>query len=325
MSEPAFITLPRAAPNLAPDPVGVAVLIPCCNEELTIGAVVAGFRAALPDARVYVYDNNSRDATVAVGTAAGAVVRHEQRQGKGYVVARMFSDIEADVYVLVDGDDTYDASQAPALIRYLLDNRLDLVNGMRVGSHERRGHRFGNELFNRIAGRIFGSRFDDMLSGYKVLSRRFVKSFPTLTTGFEIETALTVHALRLHMPVAELPTRYRARPRGSVSNLHTVSDGLRILWAIFLLIKGERPLAFFSSIAAVLAALSVGLGAPIVSTYFTTGLVPRLPTAVLSVGIMMLAFLSLASGLILDTVTQGRTEVRRLHYLALPAPGSADF
>src|SRR5437867_7309786 len=234
----------RAAPMALADNVEIAVLVPCYNEGRTIGAVVSGFRATLPTARIYVYDNNSRDDTAAVGRAAGAIVRHERLQGKGYVVARMFADVDADLYVLVDGDDTYDPSDAPVLVQHLLDNRLDLVNGLRKGSHGRRGHRFGNDVFNRITGWLFGRRFDDMLSGYKVLSRRFVKSFPALAIGFEIETALTVHALRLSMPVAELPTAYRHRPAGSASKLHTIRDGLRILWAILALIKGERPLAF---------------------------------------------------------------------------------
>ncbi|HZK91234.1 MAG TPA: glycosyltransferase family 2 protein [Stellaceae bacterium] len=299
----------------------IAVLIPCYDEERAIGSVVARFRAALPDARIYVYDNNSRDRTAALAHAAGAVVRHERLQGKGNVVARMFADIDADVYVLVDGDDTYCAAAAADLIAHLLEHRLDLVNGLRVGAHQRRGHRLGNTLFNRIVGRVFGSRFDDMLSGYKVLSRRFVKSFPALANGFEIETELTVHALRLRMPVAELPTDYGSRPTGSLSKLHTIRDGVRILRAIALLIKGERPLAFFSVVFAVLAASSLALATPVAVTFFESGLVPRLPTAVLAASVMLLAFLSLACGFVLDTVTRGRIEMKRLHYLSLPAPG----
>jgi len=312
---------PAGAPAASLDAIEIAVLIPCYNEELAVGAVVAGFRAALPNARIYVYDNNSRDATAAVGHAAGAIVRHEGQQGKGHVVARMFADIEADVYVLVDGDDTYDPGDAPALVRHLLDNRLDLVNGRRRGVHERRGHGLGNDLFNLITGRIFGSRFDDMLSGYKVFSRRFVKSFPALATGFEIETALIVHALCLRMPVAELPTGYRNRPAGSASKLHTVRDGLRILGAIVALVKGERPLAFFTAVFAALAAVALALAVPILVTFAETGLVPRLPTAVLATGVMLLAFLSLVCGFVLDTVTRGRNEMKRLHYLSLPPPG----
>lgn len=318
------MTAEEAAPMPAPETVAVAVLIPCYDEEPAVGGVVAGFRAALPNARVYVYDNNSRDRTAAVARTAGAIVRQEQRQGKGHVVARMFADIEADVYVLVDGDGTYDAAAAPALIAYLLEHRLDLVNGLRSGPHFRPGHRFGNDLFNGIVGWVFGNRFDDMLSGYKVLSRRFVKSFPALAAGFEIETELTVHALRLRMPSAELATAYGSRSAGSESKLRTIRDGWKILWAIVLLIRGERPLAFFTAVFALLAAGSVILAAPVALTYFETGLVPRLPTAVLAMGMMLLAFLSLASGLVLDTVTRGRIEMKRLHYLSLPASRSPE-
>jgi hypothetical protein len=312
-----------AAPAASPEDLEIAVLIPCYNEELAIGAVVAGFRAALPSARIYVYDNNSRDGTAAIGHAAGAIVRHEGQQGKGHVVARMFADVEADVYVLVDGDDTYDPDDAPVLVRHLLDNRLDLVNGRRRGVHERRGHSLGNQLFNVLTGRIFGNRFDDMLSGYKVFSRRFVKSFPALATGFEIETALIVHALCLRMPVAELPTGYRNRPAGSASKLHTVRDGVRILGTIVALVKGERPLAFFTGLFAGLAVLALVLAVPVLVTFAETGLVPRLPTAVLATGVMLLAFLSLVCGFVLDTVTRGRNEMKRLHYLSLPAPGDS--
>lgn len=297
--------------------VDVAVLIPCFNEELAIGTVVARFKSVLPSAKIFVYDNNSRDQTVAIAQSVGAIIRHERQQGKGHVVARMFADIDADVYVLVDGDDTYDPNDAPIFIEHLLLNQLDLVNGRRQGIHERFGHRFGNELFNRITGWIFGSSFEDMLSGYKVLSRRFVKSFPALASGFEIETAMTVHALHLRMPVDELPTDYKERPEGSTSKLHTVRDGIRILCTILALVKDERPLAFFSVLTGFLAVLAIGLAAPIAVTFIETGLVPRLPTAVLAMGIMLLAFLSLVCGLVLDTVTRGRTELKRLHYLTL--------
>jgi Glycosyl transferase family 2 len=310
----------RIAPDALVEYDDVAVLIPCFNEENTIDAVVSGFRAALPRARIYVYDNNSHDETATVGRSAGAIVRHERLQGKGHVVARMFADIEASVYVLVDGDDTYNPSDAPFLVAHLLNNHLDLVNGRRRGAHDRFGHRFGNDLFNVITGWIFGGGFEDMLSGYKVFSRRFVKSFPALATGFEIETELVVHALRLHMPVAELTTSYRPRPRGSSSKLHTLRDGLRILRAIVLLMKGERPLVFFTGLCLVLTMLSVAVATPVVTTYFNTGNVPRLPSAVLAVGIMLLGFLSLACGFILDTVTRGRIEMKRLHYLTFPAP-----
>jgi hypothetical protein len=311
---------PGLAAITAAEMAEIAVLIPCYNEELAIESVVSGFRSALPQARIYVYDNNSVDGTAALGRRAGAIVRHERLQGKGNVVARMFADTDADVYVLVDGDGTYDPSAAPGLVRHLLDNGLDLVNGRRDGGHERPGHSFGNSLFNRITGWVFGSRFEDMLSGYKVMSRRFVKSFPALATGFEIETELTVHALRLRMPVGELPTSYGARPEGSASKLRTVRDGLRISWAIVSLIKDERPLAFFTSVFVALAVLSLALATPIVVTFFETGLVPRLPTAVMAMGIMLLGFLSLTCGFVLDTVTRGRTETKRLVYLGLPAP-----
>jgi hypothetical protein len=304
-------------------PLHIAVLIPCYNEEMSIGHEVSEFRTVLPDADIYVYDNNSQDDTVVVAKAAGATVRHERMQGKGNVVRRMFADIEADVYVLVDGDGTYDPGVAPRLVRYLLEHRLDLVNGLRNGVH-RRGHRLGNEIFNRIIGWTFGRHFDDIFSGYKVFSRRFVKSFPALATGFEIETELTVHALRLRMPVAELPTRYGSRVEGSASKLRTLHDGIRILWAIFLLIKQERPLAFFSVVCAILVTASIVLDLPLVISYFQTGSATpaqRLPTAVLGTGMMLLGFLSLACGLILDTVTRGRIEMKRINYLSLQAPG----
>ena len=321
MTFPDRLHKPAGLPVVHEGVIEIAVLIPCYNEEVSIGRVVAEFRTALPTARIYLYDNNSQDRTVAMGQAAGAIVRHERMQGKGNVVRRMFADVEADVYVLVDGDDTYDASDAPRLIHYLLEHRLDLVNGLRTGIHVRLGHRLGNAMFNRILGWIFGSHFGDMLSGYKMFSRRFVKSFPALASGFEIETELTVHALQLRMPVAELPTPYGRRIEGSPSKLRTLRDGFKIMWAIFMLIKQERPLAFFTAVFVTLMAISLGLGVPLALTFVKTGLVLRLPTAVLATGMMVLGFLSLACGLILDTVTRGRIEMKRLHYLALPAPG----
>lgn len=283
---------------VSPSSVKIAVLIPCYNEATGIGEVVSEFRAALPNAGIYVYDNDSQDNTAAVGAAAGAEVRCERIRGKGNVVRRMFADIEADVYVLVDGDGTYAANEASRLILHLLEHRLDLVNGRRSGTHVRRGHRLGNDIFNRIVGWVFGSQFDDMLSGYKVFSRRFVKSFPALASGFEIETELTVHGLRLRMPVGELPISYGRRAEGSASKLRTVRDGSKILWAIFLLIKEEQPLAFFTLIFAALAVASLGLAAPIAATFLKTGLVPPLPTAVLSMGLLVLALLSLTCGLV---------------------------
>jgi hypothetical protein len=303
--------------------VDVAVLIPCYNEEVAIGRVVEDFRQALPRARIYVYDNASTDRTAEVAARAGAIVGHEPFPGKGNVMRRMFSDVEADVYVLVDGDDTYDAAAAPSLVRTLLDNQLDMVNGARVTQIKeayRFGHRFGNRLLTGLVQVIFGKQFGDMLSGYRVFSRRFIKSFPAASAGFEIETELTVHALELRMKTAEVPTRYKDRPEGSSSKLNTIRDGLRILRMIGLLVKEERPLMFFSCAFLALALLSVGLATPVVLEYMRTGLVPRFPTAILSVGIMLVAFLSLVCGLVLDTVTHSRRELKRLAYLDIPAP-----
>jgi glycosyltransferase involved in cell wall biosynthesis len=309
--------------DAAPAAPRIAVLIPCYNEEVAIPRVVAAFRSALPEAAVYVYNNNSRDRTAEAAAAAGAVVRRETMQGKGHVVRRMLADVEADVYVLVDGDDTYDAADAPAMIRLLLEDRLDMVTGVRVteaaGAY-RPGHRLGNRVLTGVVRTIFGDRITDMLSGYRVFSRRFAKSFPALAVGFETETEFTVHALELRMPVGELRTRYRERPPGSQSKLNTWRDGFRILRAIALLVRRERPLPFFASVALMLAFLGVGLSVPVFQTWLETGLVPRLPTAVLSTGLVLLSFLSLACGLILDTVTRGRLEAKRIAYLAIPAP-----
>jgi glycosyltransferase involved in cell wall biosynthesis len=282
--------------------------------------VVKAFQATLPSATVYVYDNNSTDGTADEAREAGAVVRKETLQGKGNVIRRMFADVDADIYVLVDGDGTYDAASAPMMIARLLDDDLDMVNAARdatEGSAYRLGHRFGNRLLTGIVSRIFGNRLSDMLSGYRVFSRRFAKSFPGLSHGFEIETELTVHALELRLPIAEIRAPYGARPPGSMSKLGTIRDGIRVLWTILVLIKEERPLPFFSVIAAVLAAASVLLMVPIFVTFMETGLVPRFPTAILATGMMLLAFLSLACGLILDTVTRGRRELKRLHYLSI--------
>jgi len=302
----------------------VAVLVPCYNEERAIAKVVANFRAALPEATIYVYDNNSTDGTVEAATRAGAVVRRETHQGKGYVVRRMFNDIEADVYVLVDGDATYDAPSAPAMIEKLIGDRLDMVVATRIDQEVaayRRGHRTGNLLLTGFVTHIFGRAFTDILSGYRVFSRRFVKSFPILSGGFEIETELTVHALELELPVGEVATPYYSRPAGSASKLSTWTDGFRILWTVLKLYRAERPLALFGSLGIALAIMSIGLAIPILITYVQEGLVPRLPTAILSTGLMVLAFLSIACGLILDTVTRGRREVKLIAYLALRAPG----
>ncbi len=302
----------------------IAIIIPCYDEEKAIGQVVADFRAAIPDAAIYVYDNNSKDQTVAVARAAGAIVHSEPLQGKGNVVRRMFADVDADVYVMVDGDATYHAASAPEMIALLVANNLDMVVGSRLHSEEagafRLGHQFGNRVLTGCVAWLFGNRFDDMLSGYRVFSRRFVKSFPALSHNFEIETELTVHALALRLPVAERPTPYGARPEGSVSKLRTYRDGARILITIVKLLKSERPLLFFSLGGAILAALSVLLAIPLVITFIETGLVPRLPTALISVGLMVLACISLTCGMILDAVNKGHREIKRLHYLALCAP-----
>jgi len=302
----------------------VAVLVPCYNEERAVAKVVADFRTALPDAAIYVYDNNSTDGTVEAARLAGAVVRRETYQGKGHVVRRMFNDVEADVYVLVDGDATYDAASAPAMIGKLIDERLDMVVAARVDQDVaayRRGHRTGNWLLTGFVAHMFGRSFTDILSGYRTFSRRFVKSFPILSGGFEIETELTVHALELELPVGEVATPYFSRPSGSASKLSTFSDGFRILWTVLKLYRAERPLSLFGAFGVALAIMSIGLALPIFVTYLQEGLVPRLPTAVLATGLMLLAFLSIACGLILDTVTRGRRELKLIAYLALRAPG----
>lgn len=312
--------------NVGPQSYRLAVILPCYNEEAAIADVVRDFRAALPQAVVYVYDNNSKDRTVEAAHAAGAVVRRETRQGKGHVVRRMFADVDADIYVLADGDGTYDAASAPALVEKLVGEQLDMVVGSRLTTYEgeafRRGHRFGNDLLTGFLGMCFGRTFTDILSGYRVFSRRFVKSFPALSRGFEIETELSVHALELRMPIAEVVTAYKARAAGSASKLRTYRDGFRILMMILNLFKEERPLAFFSIIASTLALAAVVLSYPVFITYFETGLVPRFPTAILSTGLMILACLSLTCGFVLDTVTHGRREMKRLAYLAIPPIGN---
>ncbi len=300
----------------------IAVIIPCYNEGLTIAKVVSDFRKELPDSNVYVYDNNSSDNTVDESRQAGAIVRSEEIQGKGNVVRRMFRDIDADFYILVDGDDTYDASIAPDMLRTAIYGHYDLVNCIRRETEYdtyRVGHRFGNRMLTGIVRHIFGNRVQDMLSGYKVLSHRFVKSFPALSGGFDIETEITVHALELSMPVGHVEGHYRGRPEGSESKLHTYRDGLRILWMIINLFKHERSLQFFSLIGLVLMLISLALGIPVAIQFLHTGLVIRLPTAVLAMGIMLVAFLSIMTGLILDTVTRGRLEAKMLTYLQYSA------
>lgn len=301
----------------------IAVLLPCYNEEAAIAKVIAGFKKALPGAAIYVYDNNSRDKTIDKARKAGAIVRTERMQGKGHVVRRMFADVEADVYVMADGDLTYDPKAAPAMVDMLLADELDMVVGTR--QHEakaayRGGHVIGNRLFTGLLARLFGRSFSDIFSGYRVFSRRFVKSFPVLSEGFEIETEMSVHALELRMPVGEIATAYGSRPEGSKSKLSTFRDGWRILKTIATLYRIERPVLFYGGIGALLLIAAVILSVPLVITYLDTGLVPRFPTAILVTGMVIIAVLCVFAGLILDTVTRGRREMRRLAYLALPGP-----
>jgi hypothetical protein len=310
-----------------PQQIRIAVLKPCYNEELTVARVVADFHASLPNAVVYVYDNNSLDGTRLVARAAGAVVRRETLQGKGHVVRRMFADVEADAYVLVDGDDTYDAEAAAGMVRMLLADQLDMVTAARLPMSDdayRPGHRVGNRLLSFLVCRVFGNRVSDLLSGYRVFSRRFVKSFPALSTGFETETEFTIHALELKMPIGEVATNYRGRSAGSRSKLHTVRDGLRILLAIMKLVKQERPLQSFGATGAVLVAAGLGLGLPVVLFFLRTGLVPRLPSALLATGLVLAAALSFVCGLVLEQVACGRKELKRLAYLAIPALGGGE-
>jgi glycosyltransferase involved in cell wall biosynthesis len=299
----------------------VAVIIPCRNEAASIAKVIGDFRSALPHADIHVCDNSSLDATVEIAANAGAIVHSENLTGKGNAVRRLFADVEADIYVLVDGDDTYDHSAARDMIEMLQYKRLDMVVASRIASSQtayRIGHRFGNYALTKIVRVVFGDRITDMLSGYRVFSRRFVKSFPALAGGFETETELTIHALELRMPIAELPSPYRERPPSSVSKLNTLRDGFRIFRTILTMIKEERPLQFFGAVSVVLGILSIVLAWPLFITYLDTGLVPRFPTAILSTGLMLLAFLTFACGVILDTVTRGRREMKRLHFLAVP-------
>jgi glycosyltransferase involved in cell wall biosynthesis len=301
----------------------IAILLPCYNEAAAIAQTIAGFREALPEAQIYVYDNNSADRTSEVAAAAGAQVRIERMQGKGHVVRRMFADIDADVYVMADGDATYDAAAAPDLVRRLVEEQLDMVVGARASETQaayRRGHRFGNRMLTHILANIFGRTFSDILSGYRVFSRRFVKSFPALSRGFEIETEISVHALELAMPVAEISTAYAARPEGSHSKLSTWRDGWRIMRTIMHLFRIERPVLFYGGFGLFLAAAAIVISIPLAITYVETGLVPRFPTAILATGLMIVAFMSFMCGLILDTVVRGRREVRRLHYLSLSPP-----
>ena len=324
---PAYSESDTTASFAAAAALRLAVLIPCHNEAVAIAKVVADFRASLPHARIYVYDNNSSDNTIAVARESGAIVRTEPLQGKGNVVRRMFADIEADIYVLVDGDDTYDASVAPAMVRLLLEQHLDMVSGARIDQEAdayRRGHRLGNAVLTGMVRWVFGNRISDLLSGYRVFSRRFVKSFPALAAGFETETEFSVHALELRMPIGEVPTSYRVRPAGSASKLRTYVDGWRILRTIVVLVKEERPLQFFWLSGAVLLLIAFGLGIPVVLEFMQTGLVLRLPTAVLTTGLVLLSFLSFTCGLVLDSVTRGRKEIKRIAYLGIPTLDTED-
>jgi glycosyltransferase involved in cell wall biosynthesis len=298
----------------------VAVLVPCYNEALTVAAVVKGFRASLPDATIFVFDNNSTDGTAEVARAAGAQVRFEAAPGKGNVVRRMFADIDADWYIMVDGDATYDATAAPRLVKTAVAGGYDMVNVAREETGERAyraGHRFGNRLLTGLVGGIFGVRTIDMLSGYKIFSRRFVKSFPAMSSGFEIETELMVHVLELRLPVAEISAPYGERPEGSSSKLATYRDGFIILRLIGILVQRERPLQFFTTMAGLLALVSLILGVPVVWTFAETGLVPKLPTAMLAASLMLASLLAIAVGLILNAITHTRREAKRLAYLAL--------
>lgn len=302
----------------------VALIVPCYNEEATIADVITGFREAMPELQIYIFDNNSTDSTVDVAAKNGANVVQVSLRGKGNVVRRMFSDVESDIYVMVDGDATYDPKSIKAMIDKLIDEKLDMVVGCRETCQEiadaayRRGHQWGNRLLTQTVVKIFGGQFTDMLSGYRVFTRRYVKSFPALSKGFEIETELTVHALELRMPYGEVKTPYGARPEGSQSKLSTYRDGLRILRTICKLYVAERPFTFFSVAAVLLAFISVALAIPLVIEYFQTGLVPRFPTAILSASMMICALLSFVCGIILGNVTLGRAELKRLAYLAIP-------
>jgi glycosyltransferase involved in cell wall biosynthesis len=306
----------------------IAVILPCYNEARAIGQTIAGFRAALPQATIYVFDNNSTDGTGAVAAEAGAVVRRVRQQGKGHVVRRMFADVDADIYVMADGDATYDPAAAPEMVAMMLAENFDMVVGARKSEVEaayRRGHRLGNRVLTGLLQQLFGRSFTDILSGYRVFSRRFVKSFPVLSAGFEIETEMSVHALELRMPVGERITAYAARPEGSESKLSTWRDGWRILRMMVQLYRIERPLWFYGAVGALFVIAGAALALPLILTYMETGLVPRFPTAFLIVGLMIIAVLNFMCGLILDTVTRGRQEVRRLAYLALPAPARSDL
>lgn len=303
-------------------PLRVAVTLPCYNEAVTIAQVVSDFRNALPTAEIYVFDNNSTDDTAEIARQAGAFVRTERRQGKGHVVRRIFADVEADVYIMADGDGTYDASAAPDLLNTLLEENLDMVVGRRAGITEdagRKGHALGNTIFNKLYGALFGSDFKDIFSGYRVMTRRFVKSFPAVSAGFEIETEMSVHASQLSIPTLEVPTPYGVRPDDSHSKLSTFRDGARILRMFARLTKQTRPALFFGGIGAALVVLATVLSLPVVATWMDTGLVPRVPTTVLSMGIIIIGVICAVCGLILDSLASARIEQKRSVYLSFPA------
>lgn len=305
------------------DNLNIAVLLPCYNEASTIGAVVRGFKSALPGAPIHVYDNNSTDGTALHAMLAGAHVVRERRQGKGHVVRRMFADIDADIYIMADGDGTYSPDDAEELIRTLLTERADMVVGTRRGVHAdagRQGHAFGNKIFNMMYRTIFGTDFTDIFSGYRVFSRRFVKSFPAVSGGFEIETEMSVHASRLKLPVSELELDYGRRPEGSHSKLSTFKDGAKILWMFAMLMKETRPFVFFGIISAIFMSASLGFMTPVLFEYFETGLVSRMPTWVLSMALIMVSFMMFTAGVILDSVSRARAEQLRIHYMSLMAP-----
>jgi hypothetical protein len=306
--------------------LSVAVLLPCYNEETTIAGVVAGFREALPGARIVVFDNNSTDLTALRARSAGAQVVRVPHQGKGNVVRRMFADIDADIYVMADGDGTYAPEDAPLLINTLMTEHADMAVGTRRGVGDdagRAGHAFGNRLFNALYHRLFGRDFTDIFSGYRAFTRRYVKSFPAVSAGFEIETEMSVHASMLKLPVVEIALDYGRRPEGSASKLSTYGDGLRILWMFAMLMKETQPIRFFGAISAVCLAASLVLMAPVLAEYFATGLVPRMPTWVLSMALMMMSMLFAIAGLVLDSVARGRAEQKRMVYLAVPSINAA--
>lgn len=314
---------PQPIPGSAPATPRIAVTIPCYNEAVTIAKVIADFRQALPTADIYVFDNNSSDNTAQIARDAGAIVRSEQRQGKGHVVRRMFADVEADIYLMVDGDDTYDATIAPTLVELLKRNHVDMVVGTRADVTKdagREGHALGNKLFNKIYGRLFGKQFSDIFSGYRVFTRRFVKSFPAVSSGFEIETEMSVHCSELGIPTLERPTVYGVRPEDSQSKLRTFRDGFRILGMFAMLAKETRPAAFFGTLGIGLVALAGILALPLIMTYVETGLVPRLPTAILATGLVVTATIFAVSGLILDSLARARIEAKRAVFLSFNAP-----